>query len=183
MSNIAKIREFDIADGPGVRVGVFLSGCPHHCPGCFNQELWDYNYGEPFVIEETLPKIEELLSRPYISGISILGGEPMCDENVQATWMLIHAALYYGKDAWLYTGYTLEELLNRMIKSPIGEDLSSVDVDSRIFLALKTVDVIVDGRFDQSLADKRLQFRGSSNQRIIDMPATIKSGHIVLWNK
>lgn len=183
MSNIAGIIKSDIADGPGVRVGVFLSGCPHHCPGCFNQELWDYNYGEPFIIEETPPKIKELLSRPCISGISILGGEPMCDENVQATWMLIHAAHYYGKDAWLYTGYTLEELYNRMLRPYVSETTSEFIADSCIFLILKTVDVLVDGRFEQSLADKRLQFRGSSNQRIIDMPATIKSGHIVLWNK
>lgn len=174
MSNIAGIIKSDIADGPGVRVGVFLSGCPHHCPGCFNQELWDYNYGKPFDAKDDSKKIKELLSRPYISGISILGGEPLCDENLGETCWLITIAHELGKNVWIYTGYTLDELLKRVIKVP---------TDVFLCIALKEVDVLVDGRFDQSLADKRLQFCGSSNQRIIDMPATIKSGHIVLWNK
>lgn len=174
MSNIAKIKEFDIADGPGVRVGVFLSGCPHHCPGCFNQELWDYNYGKPFDTKDDSKKIKELLSHPYISGISILGGEPLCNENLGETCWLITIAHELGKNVWIYTGYTFDELLKRVIEVPTNVFLC---------IALKEVDVIVDGRFDQSLADKRLQFRGSSNQRIIYMPATIKSGHIVLWNK
>lgn len=173
MSNIAKIKEFDIADGPGVRVGVFLSGCPHHCPGCFNQELWDYNYGKPFDTDD-YKKIKKLLSRPYISGISILGGEPLCDENLCVTCWLIGIAHELGKNVWIYTGYTFDELLKRVIEVPTNVFLC---------IALKEVDILVDGRFKQSLADKRLQFRGSSNQHIIDMPATIKSGHIVLWNK
>lgn len=173
MSNIAKIKEFDIADGPGVRVGVFLSGCPHHCPGCFNQELWDYNYGKPFDTND-YEKIKELISRPYISGISILGGEPLCDENLCATCWLIDIAHKLGKNVWIYTGYTFDELIKRVIEVPTNVFLC---------IALKEVDILVDGRFEQSLADKRLQFRGSSNQRIIDMPATIKSENIVLWNK
>lgn len=174
MSNIAGIIKSDIADGPGVRVGVFLSGCPHHCPGCFNQELWDYNYGKPFDIKDDSKKIKELLSRPYISGISILGGEPLCDENLGETCWLITIAHELGKNVWIYTGYTFDELLKRVIEVPTNVFLC---------IALKEVDILVDGRFEQSLADKRLQFRGSSNQHIIDMPATIKSGHIVLWNK
>lgn len=173
MSNIAKIKEFDIADGPGVRVGVFLSGCPHHCPGCFNQDLWDYNYGKPFDTDD-YKKIKELLSRPYISGISILGGEPLCDENLCATCWLITITHELGKNVWIYTGYTFDELLKRVIEVPTNVFLC---------IALKEVDILVDGRFEQSLADKRLQFCGSSNQRIIDMPATIKSENIVLWNK
>lgn len=173
MSNIAGIIKSDIADGPGVRVGVFLSGCPHHCPECFNQELWDYNYGKPFDTDDS-KKIKELLSHPYISGISILGGEPLCNENLGETCWLITIAHELGKNVWIYTGYTFDELLKQVIEVPTNVFLC---------IALKEVDVIVDGRFDQSLADKRLQFRGSSNQRIIDMPATIKSGHIVLWNK
>lgn len=174
MSNIAGIIKSDIADGPGVRVGVFLSGCPHHCPGCFNQELWDYNYGKPFDTKDDYKKIKELLSRPYISGISILGGEPLCDENLCATCWLINIAHELGKNVWIYTGYTFDELLKRVIEVPTNVFLC---------IALKEVDILVDGRFEQSLADKRLQFRGSSNQRIIDMPATIKSENIVLWNK
>lgn len=173
MSNIAKIKEFDIADGPGVRVGVFLSGCPHHCPGCFNQELWDYNYGKPFDADADVKKIGELLSRPYVSGISILGGEPLCGENLVVACWLIALAHNQGKDVWIYTGYTFEELCKRVIEVPINIFLC---------LALKEVGVIVDGRFDQSLADKRLQFRGSSNQRIIDMQGTIKTKSLVLWN-
>lgn len=172
MSNIAKIKEFDIADGPGVRVGVFLSGCPHHCPGCFNQELWDYNYGKPFDTDDS-KKIKELLSRPYISGISILGGEPLCDENLCVTCWLIGIAHELGKNVWIYTGYTFDELLKRVIEVPTNVFLC---------IALKEVDILVDGRFEQSLADKRLQFRGSSNQRIVDMRETIKTKSLVLWD-
>lgn len=172
MSNIAGIIKSDIADGPGVRVGVFLSGCPHHCPGCFNQELWDYNYGKPFDTDDS-KKIKELLSRPYISGISILGGEPLCDGNLCVTCWLIGIAHELGKNVWIYTGYTFDELLKRVIEVPTNVFLC---------IALKEVDVLVDGRFDQSLADKRLQFRGSSNQRIIDMQKTIKAVSVVLWN-
>lgn len=172
MSNIAGIIKSDIADGPGVRVGVFLSGCPHHCPGCFNQELWDYNYGKPFDTDDS-KKIKELLSRPYISGISILGGEPLCNENLCVTCWLIDIAHELGKNVWIYTGYTFDELLKRVIEVPTNVFLC---------IALKEVDVLVDGRFDQSLSDKRLQFRGSSNQRIIDMQKTIKAVSVVLWN-
>lgn len=172
MSNIAGIIKSDIADGPGVRVGVFLSGCPHHCPGCFNQELWDYNYGKPFDTDDS-KKIKELLSRPYISGISILGGEPLCNENLCVTCWLIAIAHELGKNVWIYTGYTFDELLKRVIEVPTNVFLC---------IALKEVDVLVDGRFYQSLADKRLQFRGSSNQRIIDMQKTIKAVSVVLWN-
>lgn len=172
MSNIAGIIKSDIADGPGVRVGVFLSGCPHHCPGCFNQELLDYNYGKPFDTDDS-KKIKELLSRPYISGISILGGEPLCDENLCVTCWLIGIAHELGKNVWIYTGYTFDELLKRVIEVPTNVFLC---------IALKEVDILVDGRFEQSLADKRLQFRGSSNQRIIDMKKTIKAVSVVLWN-
>lgn len=163
MSNIAGIIPVDIADGIGVRVGVFLSGCPHRCPNCFNSEAWDRDYGKPLT-QEIYSHLNDLLKLPYIRGITILGGEPLTDYNAEATSWLCFLARANGKDVWVYTGYTWEELQQR--------DLGILWED---------VDVLVDGRFVQSLADKRLAFRGSSNQRIIDVQKTIKGGEIVLW--
>ncbi len=154
MSNIAAIKPCDIADGPGVRVGVFLSGCPHHCEGCFNSEAWNPRYGKPFN-DETRNHIADLLKKPYIRGISILGGEPLVKYNCDATLTLAVIAKSLYKDVWIYTGYTWEEL----------------DQTHRIW---SFTDVLVDGRFIQSLADKRLAYRGSSNQRIIDVQATLE---------
>ncbi len=160
MSNIAGIIPVDIADGPGVRVGVFLSGCPHHCEGCFNSEAWNPRYGKP-LNDETLNHIFDLLKKPYIRGISILGGEPLVSYNRDATLTLsvITKSLY--KDVWIYTGYTWEEL----------------DQTHRIW---SFADVLVDGRFVQSLADKRLAYRGSSNQRIIDVQKTLNRNALTL---
>lgn len=162
MSNIATIKPCDIADGIGVRVGVFLTGCPHHCPNCFNSEAWDRNYGKPI----DYAHISSLLNKSYIQGVSILGGEPLTDYNLYATKAIARLARMADKDVWVYTGYTWEELKDRNLDN---------------MLALGDVDVLVDGRFVQSLADKRLAFRGSSNQRIIDVQASIKGGQIVLW--
>lgn len=163
MSNIAGIIPVDIADGIGVRIGVFLSGCPHHCPNCFNSEAWDKDYGKPLDYS-VYNHIIDLMNKPYVQGISILGGEPLTDYNAEATSWLCFLARANGKDVWVYTGYTWEELQQR--------DLGILWED---------IDVLVDGRFVQSLADKRLAFRGSSNQRIIDVQKTIKGGQIVLW--
>lgn len=154
MSNIAAIKPCDIADGPGIRVGVFLSGCPHHCEGCFNSEAWNPDCGKP-LNEETLKHIADTLQKPYIRGVSILGGEPLVDYNRDATLHLAMLAKSLHKDVWIYTGYTWEEL-------------------NPVYRIWSFTDVLVDGRFIQSLADKRLAYRGSSNQRIIDVQATLK---------
>ncbi len=161
MSNIAGIIPVDIADGIGVRVGVFLSGCPHRCPNCFNAEAWDKDYGKPI----DYAYISALLNKPYIQGVSVLGGEPLTDYNLYATKAIARLARMADKDVWVYTGYTWEELEDRNLNNA---------------LVLGDIDVLVDGRFVQSLADKRLAFRGSSNQRIIDVQASITTGKLTL---
>lgn len=165
MSHLAGVIPVDIADGIGVRVGVFLSGCPHHCPGCFNQEAWDYDYGRP-ITDATIAHVTALLGRPFIDGLSLLGGEPLAPNNAAASLSFVRAAKALHKSVWIYTGYAWEEL------PKIIDPYNTI---------LHLTDVLVDGRFDQALADKTLLFRGSSNQRLIDVPQTLKQGHVILW--
>ena len=146
--NYAGIKKTDIANGPGVRVSLFVSGCRNHCPGCFNPETWDFNYGEPFT-RKTEKEIIKALRPSWIQGLSILGGDPMEPENQKALLPLLKRirVMCPGKDVWLYTGYTYEAVR-----------------DSEI---LKWVDVLVDGPFIEAEKDISLAFRGSRNQRII----------------
>ncbi len=165
MSYYAAIKTCDIANGPGVRVSVFLSGCPHHCPGCFNQEAWDYAYGSP-ITDATIAHVAALLDRPFIDGLSLLGGEPLAPDNAAASLTFVRAAKALHKSVWIYTGYTWDEL------PKIIDPYNTI---------LHLTDVLVDGRFDQTLADKTLLFRGSSNQRLIDVPKTFRQGHVISW--
>lgn len=167
VSNYAAIKKTDIANGTGVRVSVFLSGCPHHCQGCFNREAWDYDYGKP-VTWTTLQEVQEALDKPWIDGLTMLGGEPMAPENLQATMLMVSMAKGMDKTVWIYSGYTWEELTKDGDRGRHRMDI------------LRKCDVLVDGRFVQSLADKRLVFRGSSNQRIINVPASIRTGSVVV---
>ena len=163
--NYAAIKEHDTANGNGVRVSLFVSGCTHHCKGCFNEVAWDFNYGNLFT-KETEDKIISLLDRPYIKGLSLLGGEPMEVVNQKSILpLLVRVKEKFGdsKNIWLYSGYTLEQML----------DTSSRCYCNETKQILKLIDVLVDGEFVEELKDLRLQFRGSSNQRIIDMK-TIK---------
>ena len=148
--NYAGIKKTDIANGPGVRVSLFVSGCRNHCPGCFNPETWDFNYGEPFT-RKTEKEIIKALRPSWIQGLSILGGDPMEPENQKALLPLLKRirVMCPGKDVWLYTGYTYEAVR-----------------DSEI---LKWVDVLVDGPFMEAEKDISLAFRGSRNQRIIPL--------------
>ena len=159
--NYGKIKPVDVANGEGVRVSVFVSGCPHHCKGCFNQELWDYDAGEPFSLG-TVWKIIDLCSPNYISGLSLLGGEPLAPKNVQRLTTLCHAfkRKFPNKTIWCYTGYEWEKVKHLYI--------------------MEHIDVLVDGQFVQDLADPRLKFRGSSNQRIIDVKKSLESGKVFL---
>jgi len=159
--NYAKIKPVDVANGEGVRVSVFVSGCPHHCKGCFNAELWNYDAGEEFDFH-TIHMILELCNHKHIAGLSLLGGEPLAPENVQGLRDLCYLFKKYfpDKDIWCYTGYTWEEIKQLHI--------------------LKFIDVLVDGKFVQELKDPRLRFRGSSNQRIIDVRKSIESGCVFL---
>lgn len=170
--NFANIKYCDIANGTGVRTSLFVSGCNHHCPGCFNREAWDFGFGAPFT-EETWQKIMDSMKPAYVAGLSLLGGEPMEPENQRALLPFIRKVKdsYPEKDIWCYTGYTLETDLTEGGRAccEATEELLSL------------IHILVDGRFEKEKYDITLRFRGSANQRIIDLPATLREGKTVLW--
>ncbi len=169
--NYADIKRIDVANGPGVRVSLFVSGCTHHCKECFNPETWDFQYGKPFG-EEQVREILGYLSKPYIKGLSLLGGEPFEPENQEAVLALVDRVRSElpGKDIWCYTGYLFEELLEGRVGSHSRE-------------LLEKLDVLVDGPFVIEKKDLGLRFRGSSNQRLIDVPDTLAAGAVQIWDK
>lgn len=170
--NYGIIKPCDIADGPGVRVSLFVSGCTHHCEGCFQPETWNFNYGKPYT-DDTLAEILRLLEPNYISGLTILGGEPLEPQNLSEVFDLVDAVIekYPEKTIWIYTGSTFEELKQRT-----GLELH---LTAGI---LYCADILVDGPFIKAQKDISLRFRGSSNQRIINLRETISTGKIVLWD-
>ena len=169
----SNIKYCDIANGPGVRTSLFVSGCTHRCPNCFNSVAWDFHYGESYTdaIEE---KLMESLAPGYVAGLSLLGGEPMEPENQRTVLGLCQRVRRElpGKTIWCYSGYTLEELT--------GECRARCTTDEALQI-LQLLDVLVDGEFVMDKYDISLRFRGSSNQRLIDVPASLESGHVVLW--
>ena len=173
--NYATIKWADVANGPGVRVSLFVSGCTHHCPGCFNREAWDFAYGHPFT-EETCTSLLQALSSDYITGLSLLGGEPMEPDNQRALLPFLQKVrtLYPQKNIWCYTGYLYENDL----LSPTGR----AHCESTEEL-LSCIDVLVDGPFIEKLHDITLLFRGSSNQRLIDLRKTESAREVVLWER
>lgn len=168
----AEIKYCDIANGPGVRTSLFVSGCTHHCPGCFNEIAWDFRYGEPFT-EETEDKIIESMRPAWIAGLTLLGGEPLEHVNQQGLLPLLRRMRTElpGKTIWCFTGYTFEtDVLGRMCKEwPETEELLSL------------IDILVDGKFIEEQKNISLQFRGSENQRVIDVPASLAAGKVVIW--
>lgn len=170
--NYAEIKYYDIANGVGTRTTLFVSGCTHHCAECFQPETWNFEYGEPFT-QEVADQIIESLEPSYVRGLTVLGGEPMEPANQQGLVELLERVkrTYPDKTIWCYTGDLLEDLLD-------GMSLRRTDVTDRILACL---DVLVDGPYDLDRHDISLRFRGSSNQRIIDMPATLAAGDVVLW--
>lgn len=170
--NYANIKECDIANGPGVRVTLFVSGCSHHCEGCFNEETWDFQYGQPFT-EETADSILEMLAPDYVAGLTLLGGEPLEPVNREALLPLLRAVKkrYPEKNIWCYTGYLFEK--------DILESFCAQWEGMREFLSY--LDVIVDGEFIMARKDISLRFRGSANQRIIDVQASLERKKVVLW--
>jgi len=168
--NVAQIYEADCANGPGTRLSLFVSGCTNHCPGCFNPETWEFNYGVTYT-EEMEDQIIEGLSKPYYRGLSILGGEPMEIVNQEALVYLIRKvrAMDTPRDIWVYTGFHFEDLL------PGGK--RHCEVTDEI---LRAIDVLVDGPFVEKQKNLRLPFRGSENQRIIDMRKSMEAGKVVL---
>ena len=163
--NYTKIKFFDVANGVGVRTSLFVSGCSQHCPGCFNQETWDYDNGNEFT-EETMSYILDSMAPYYIDGLSVLGGEPLDPENVDTVFKIIKKCreVYPKKTIWLWTGLVFE------------------DVYAKYRDILDYIDVVVDGPFMLEDRNIALRFRGSPNQRIIDIPKTLESGKVVIWN-
>ena len=170
--NYATIKNCDIANGPGVRVSLFVSGCTHHCKGCFNEVAWDFDYGQPFT-QETIDKILEMMKPGYIKGITLLGGEPFEPQNQPALVELLRQikAVYPEKTIWAFSGYLFDkDNLPGMLGDPAV---------TREFIGY--LDVLVDGRFVEEKKNLSLRFRGSSNQRIIHVPSSLETGEIVLW--
>lgn len=167
--NYAKIKYNDIANGEGVRVSLFVSGCTHHCKNCFNPETWNFNYGEIFD-ENVQNKILDALSPYYINGLTLLGGEPLEKVNQIALLPFIKKVknLYPNKTIWCYSGYLFEELKNGRANCEITDELISY------------FDILVDGKFVEELKDITLRFKGSSNQRIIDVQKSLSENKIVL---
>lgn len=169
--NYAEIKPIDIANGIGIRVSLFVSGCTHHCKGCFNRETWDFSYGKPFD-EGVQREILEYLSYEYINGLSLLGGEPFEPENQSALLPFLETVrkTFPEKDIWCYTGYSYEK------------DLASGGKAYCKYTEkmLSLIDILVDGEFILDLKNISLKFRGSENQRIIDLNQTRKCGKIVL---
>ena len=171
--NYAAIKWADVANGPGVRVSLFVSGCTHRCPGCFNEEAQDFAYGRPFTRAEE-DKIVAALAPGHIKGLSLLGGEPFEPDNQRALLPLLRRvkAAYPDKEVWCYSGYILETELWRdsRARCECTDEMLSI------------IDVLVDGPFVQEQKDLKLRFRGSANQRILNVPASIQAQTPVLWD-
>ena len=168
-----EIKKCDIANGEGVRVSLFVSGCTHHCPGCFNQDTWDFSYGKEYT-DETEQEIIEALSPDYINGLSLLGGEPFEPQNQKVLVQLLRKVReqYPQKTIWCYSGYLFDREL-------LSESRARCEYTDEM---LSMIDILVDGRFVEKLKDIRLVFRGSSNQRIIDVKKSLNNGEVILWD-
>ena len=155
------IRQTDISNGPGIRVSIFMQGCVFHCKNCFNPDTWDFKAGNEFT-DETIEKVLELCEPSYIKGLSILGGEPMHPKNIEGTTKLakMFKERFPDKTIWSWTGYTFDDIK-----------------DNEVF---KYIDVLVDGRFVDELRNPNLKWKGSSNQRVIDVQKSLKKGEVVL---
>ena len=173
--NFCGLKKLDIANGEGLRVTLFVSGCRNRCRGCFQPETWDFNYGEPFTAN-TEDIILEALSTPSVRGLTILGGEPMEPENQVALLPFLRRvkARYPDKSVWLYTGNLYEELTGLC-----GEHPKRLSITDEL---LSFVDILVDGRFEEERHRLGLRFRGSENQRIIDLKKTADCGEITIWD-
>lgn len=170
--NYATIKNNDISNGPGVRISLYVSGCTHHCKDCFNPETWNFDYGDEFN-DETVKQIIEAMSPEYVRGFSLLGGEPFEPENQPKLAELLEELkeVYPNKDIWCYTGYLYDEDI-------IAHKLGNPEITDRL---LNCIDVIVDGEFQAENKVLDLRFRGSTNQRIIDVKASLVANDVVLW--
>ena len=169
--NYATIKSFDVANGPGIRVSLFVSGCTHRCPGCFNEVAWDFDYGQPFN-QGVIDLILSMLKPGHIKGLTILGGEPFDPRNQGAIVELLRQvkAKYPEKSIWAFSGYLFDHICSGR--------LGDWEVTKEY---LSYLDVLVDGPFIEAQKNLNLRFRGSENQRLIDVPASLAQGEIVLW--
>lgn len=170
--NYAAIKNCDIANGPGVRVSLFVSGCTHRCPGCFNEVAWDFHYGEPFT-QETIDSILDMLKPDYIRGLTLLGGEPFEPENQSALLELLRQVKEKlpQKSIWAFSGYLFDK---DILPGHLGDPAITREI-------LSYLDVLVDGPFIQAKKNLSLRFRGSENQRLIDVQKSLSDREIVLW--
>lgn len=169
--NYGEIKYFDVANGPGVRISLFVSGCTHHCKNCFNEKTWDFDFGQPFT-EKEIEDIIKGLAPAYVQGFTCLGGEPFEPSNQKGILPLLRKIreTYPEKSIWIFTGYLFDkEIIDKMV--PELEETMEI---------LKLTDVIVDGRFVESLKNLNLKFKGSSNQRTIDVQKSLKLGNVEL---
>ena len=169
--NYATIKKCDVANGPGIRVSLFVSGCNHHCKGCFNSVAWDFNYGNKFD-ENAMKDIFDELDKDYVEGLSLLGGEPLEHVNQQGLLPLVKKVKekYPNKTIWCYTGFDFE-------KDVIGRMCNEYDETIEL---VNNIDVIVDGKFEIEKKNPSLKFRGSENQRLIDVKKSIEENKVVL---
>ena len=167
------LKKLDIANGPGVRTTLFVSGCTNHCEGCFQPETWDFHHGRPFT-DETMQEILDSLALPYVQGFTILGGEPMEPANQQDVLHILQCVRkqFSEKNIWVFSGFTFERLLTP------GEYPHT----STVRPILEQTDVLVDGPFILSKKNLLLRFRGSENQRLLDVPASLQAMQPVLWD-
>lgn len=182
----AKIESFEICNGEGIGISLFVQGCNFHCKNCFNPDTWDF-YGGKEWTEETEEEFFKLINRPYIKRVSILGGEPLSSQNLDEVLDLVNkiTILLPNKTIWLYTGYTLDiyeqyncdhTIIDTFPRSKdVSDDIKRADI-------IRKCDVIVDGRYEEPLKDVSLHWRGSSNQRVIDVQESIKQNKVVLYN-
>ena len=170
-----ELKKCDIANGIGVRVTLFVSGCTNHCPDCFQPQTWDFDYGKPFT-DETKAAIFAELDKPFVNGLTVLGGEPFEPRNQRELLPLLREVRekYPDKTIWCFTGFRLEDELLRDGSYPRCEATDGM---------LACINMLVDGRFVKELKDISLQFRGSRNQRVIDMDRTRETGQVTIWEK
>ena len=178
--NYADIKQYDVANGVGIRVSLFVSGCTHRCPGCFNEEAWDFSYGKPFT-EDTVHSLLEYMEPEYCSGLSILGGEPFEHENQKGLLPLLRAfrkeypmdlVHEHGKNLWVFTGYDFQ---NDIVDTMCKEWKETKEL-------LSYIDILVDGEFVEDEKSMLLYFKGSANQKTIMVQETLESGKLILWN-
>lgn len=178
--NYAQMRSMDISNGEGIGVSLFVQGCDFHCKNCFNSETWDFSKGQEWN-EKTKNQFLKLVEKPFIQRVSILGGEPLHPQNVQNVLKIVDKirVSYTTKNIWLYTGYTWEQIMYPIVTDDLNLERDYI-IEMRKELVSKC-DVLIDGRYVDELRDVSLHWRGSSNQRVINVQETLKQNKIILW--